>query len=236
MILRKWEDLPKDMQTEQVRKYYDILHSRKASLILKRVFDVVVSLALLLILSPIYLVLAIAIKIDSQGPVFFRQIRITQYGKRFRIHKFRSMAEGADKGNTVTLKNDIRITKIGGFIRKFRLDELCQLIDILQGNMTFVGTRPEVPKYVELYTPEMRATLLLPAGVTSETSIFFKNEDQLLSGIDNIDETYVKDILPIKMHFNLKAIEHYSFLYEMKIMFMTALAVLGKDYLGDSEK
>jgi len=230
MILRKWEDLPIDMQTEQVRKYYDILRDKKSALILKRVFDIVVSLVLLLILSPICLILAVAIKIDSNGPVFFRQIRITQYGKRFRIHKFRSMTEGADKGDTVTLKNDSRITKIGGFIRKYRLDELCQLIDILQGNMTFVGTRPEVLKYVDLYTPEMRATLLLPAGVTSEASISFRNEDQLLSGADNVDEAYVNDVLPIKMHYNLKAIEHFSFIYEMKIMVMTAFAVLGKEY------
>lgn len=230
MILRKWADLPKDMQTEQVRKYYDILHGKKYALILKRVFDVVVSLVLLVILSPVYLILAIAIKIDSKGPVFFRQVRITQYNKQFRIHKFRSMTDGADKGNAVTSKNDSRITKIGGFIRKYRLDELCQLIDILQGNMTFVGTRPEVPKYVDLYNPEMRATLLLPAGVTSEASIFFKNEDQLLSEAENVDKTYVYDVLPIKMQYNLKAIEQFSFTHELKIMFMTVFTVLGNDY------
>ncbi len=233
MILRKWEDLPKDMQTEQVRVYYDILRSKIVELILKRVFDVLISLILLLILAPVCLILAIAIKIDSKGPVFFRQIRITQYGKRFRIHKFRSMVEGSDKGNTVTLENDCRITKIGIFIRKYRLDELCQLIDVLQGNMTFVGTRPEVQKYVDFYNPEMRATLLLPAGVTSEASIFFKNEDQLLSEAKNVDETYLKDILPIKMHYNLQAIKHFSFLYEMKIIFMTVFAVLGKEYKSD---
>lgn len=230
MILRKWENLPIEMQTEQVRKYYDILCGKKCALFSKRIFDVLVSVILLICLSPIYLIIAIAIKLDSRGPVFFRQTRVTQYGKRFRIHKFRSMREGADKGDAVTSKNDSRITRVGAFIRKYRLDELSQLIDILQGNMTFVGTRPEVLKYVELYTPEMRATLLLPAGVTSEASIFFKNEDQLLSEVQNVDRTYANDVLPIKMHYNLKAIEHFSLILEMRIMIMTVLAVLGKDF------
>lgn len=230
MILHKWEELPKDMQTEQVRKYYDSLRDKKCALIFKRVFDIVLSMVLLLILAPVYLILAIAIKLDSKGPVLFRQIRITKYGKQFRIHKFRSMTDGADKGNAITAKNDSRITRVGGYIRKYRLDELSQLVDILQGNMTFVGTRPEVPKYVALYTPEMRATLLLPAGVTSKASIFFKNEDQLLSGAVNVDETYVNEVLPIKMRYNLKAVEHFSVTHEMKIMIMTVLAVLGKDF------
>ena len=172
MRLKKWEDLPEFMQTEEVRKYYDILKKKKVSLFFKRVFDIVCSLIMLIVLSPMFLVLAIAIKIDSKGPVFYRQVRVTQYGKAFRIFKFRTMVRNADKiGTQVTTQGDARITRVGNLIRKCRLDEICQLIDVFRGTMTFVGTRPEVPKYVERYTAEMAATLLLPAGVTNETSI-----------------------------------------------------------------
>ena len=158
MKLIKWEKLPPEMQTDSVRRYYDILAKRKGGLLLNRIFDIVCSLILLLILLPVFLILAIAIKIDSRGPVFYRQERITQYGKKFRIHKFRTMVQNADKGSQVTTNNDSRITRMGKIIRKCRLDEISQLIDVLQGTMTFVGTRPEVPKYVEHYTPEMLAT------------------------------------------------------------------------------
>ena len=175
MRLCKWEKLPENMQNEEVRKYYDVLKKKRCSLFFKRIFDIFVSLILLIVFSPLFLVLAIAIKIDSKGPVFYRQVRVTQYGKQFKIHKFRSMVQDADKGSLVTVNNDARVTKVGKFIRKCRLDEFSQLIDVLQGNMTFVGTRPEVPKYVSAYTSEMLATLLLPAGITSEASIYFKD-------------------------------------------------------------
>lgn len=231
MNLLKWEDLPDQLRTEAVRPYYDILKKKQGSLLVKRVFDIVVSALMLVIISPVFLILAIAIKLDSPGPVFYRQERVTQYGKRFRIFKFRTMVSNADKiGTQVTVGNDSRITRVGKLIRKCRLDEVSQLIDIFRGTMTFVGTRPEVPKYVAAYTPEMMATLLLPAGVTSLASIMYKDEDQLLSGAADVDKTYVEEVLPGKMRYNLKAIETFSFWGDIKIMVMTALAVLGKEY------
>ena len=233
MLIRKWKKLPADMQTAQVRKYYEILRKKNVSLFFKRVFDVVVSAIMLVILSPLFLILAIAIKIDSRGPVFYRQERVTQYGKRFRIFKFRSMVENADKGSQVTVDHDLRITRVGKLIRKCRLDEISQLIDVFRGTMTFVGTRPEVPKYVERYTPEMKATLLLPAGVTSLASIYYKDEAELLDGAEDTDKVYVDRILPAKMYYNLKAIERFGFWRDIKTMFMTVFAVLGKEYNGD---
>ena len=231
MRLIKWEKLPSEMQTEEVRKYYDVLKKKKFALFCKRAFDVFVSLLLLVILSPLFLILAIAIKIDSKGPVFYRQERITQYGKRFRIFKFRTMVQNADKiGSQVTVNNDSRITRVGKFIRRCRLDEICQLIDVLRGTLTFVGTRPEVLKYVEKYTPEMMATLLLPAGVTSMASIKYKDEDKLLDGAEDVDKTYVEEVLPGKMKYNLQALENFGFWKDIGIMFMTVFAVLGKDY------
>lgn len=208
MLLRKWKDIPEFMKNEEVRKYYDILNKKRFSLILKRFFDIVMSMILLLILSPIFLVLAIWIKIDSQGPVFYRQERVTQYGKIFRIFKFRTMISNADQiGALVTTQNDTRITKVGEKIRKCRLDEIPQLINILIGDMSFVGTRPEVRKYVDAYTDEMKATLLLPAGVTSSASISYRDEDEVISKyVDNkhsIDDVYIEKILPEKMKYNL---------------------------------
>ena len=236
MILKKWEDLPDQLRTDAVRPYYDVLKKKQGSLVAKRLFDVVVSAVMLLILAPVFLILAVAIKLDSPGPVFYRQVRVTQYGKQFRIFKFRSMVNNADKiGTQVTVGNDSRITRMGKLIRKCRLDELCQLIDIFRGTMTFVGTRPEVPKYVAAYTPEMMATLLLPAGVTSLASIMYKDEDQLLSGAEDVDKTYIESVLPGKMKYNLRAIEEFSFWGDIRIMFMTVFAVLGKDYRTEKE-
>lgn len=230
MYLCKWEELPKEYQISELRRYYEILSRRKHSLVLKRMFDIVVSLLMLLILSPVFFFLAIAIKIDSKGPVFYRQMRITQYGKIFRIHKFRSMITGADRGSLVTVGADSRITRVGRLIRKYRLDEISQLIDILEGTMTFVGTRPEVPKYVESYTPEMLATLLLPAGVTSFASIMYKDEAELLEQSSDPDRAYIEKVLPEKMKYNLYGIKNFSFFGDIKIMFMTFLAVCGKEY------
>lgn len=225
MILRKWEDLPSSMQKPEVREYYDILKKKKGQLILKRVFDAVVSFLLLVILSPLFLVLAIAIKLDSKGPVFYRQTRVTQYGEEFRIFKFRSMVTDADKGSLLTTGGDSRITKTGRFIRKYKLDELSQLIDVLRGKMTFVGTRPEVPKYVEKYTPEMMATLLLPAGITSEASVYYKDENELLDAAEDVEKTYLEVVLPDKMKYNLAAIRSFSFIDDIKVMILTVLAV-----------
>ncbi|NCU27608.1 sugar transferase [Candidatus Nomurabacteria bacterium] len=230
-MMRKWEDLPKELQLNEVRPYYDILKKKQVSFFFKRVFDIVVSLLMLIILSPVFLILSVAIKVDSKGPVFYRQTRVTQYCKEFKIHKFRSMCDGADKkGTLVTVSGDSRVTKVGKFIRKCRLDEVSQLIDVLQGNMSFVGTRPEVPKYVAAYTPEMMATLLLPAGITSEASIRYKDEDGLLDAAEDVDRVYIEEVLPAKMKWNLESIERFKFFREILTMIRTVFAVLGKDY------
>lgn len=231
MRLIKWEKLPVEMQTEEVRKYYDILKNKKAGLFFKRLFDIFVSGLMLIILSPVFLILTVAIKIDSKGPVFYRQLRVTQYGKKFRIFKFRTMVNNADKiGTHVTVNNDSRITKVGQFIRKCRLDEVSQLIDVFRGTMTFVGTRPEAVKYVDAYTPEMMATLLLPAGVTSMASIYYKDEAELLDKAEDAEKSYVEEVLPVKMKYNLREIEKFGFWRDIKVMFMTVFAVLGKEY------
>lgn len=230
MRMISWEKLPPQMQTEAVKPYYEILQKKQISLIFKRLFDIVVSLIMLLILSPVFLVLAIAIKLDSKGPVFYRQVRVTQYGKEFRIFKFRTMVNNADKiGSQVTVGGDSRITRVGKVIRECRLDEIGQLLNILGGSMTFVGTRPEVPKYVEKYTSEMWATLLLPAGVTSEASIRYKDEAALLDAAEDVDATYIQDVLPGKMKYNLRSIQEYSFFKDIETMFQTVFAVVEKD-------
>lgn len=230
MRMISWEKLPPQMQTEAVKPYYEILQKKQIGLIFKRSFDIVVSLIMLLILSPVFLVLAIAIKLDSKGPVFYRQVRVTQYGKEFRIFKFRTMVNNADKiGSQVTVGGDSRITRVGKVIRECRLDEIGQLLNILGGSMTFVGTRPEVPKYVEKYTPEMWATLLLPAGVTSEASIRYKDEAALLDAAEDVDTTYIQDVLPGKMKYNLRSIQEYSFFKDIETMFQTVFAVVEKN-------
>lgn len=230
MRLVKWEALPETMQTPQVREYYDILAKKRGSLLCKRMFDIGVSAVMLVLLSPVFLVLAVVIKLDSPGPVFYRQVRLTQYGKPFRIFKFRTMVQGADKGSQVTVGGDSRITRVGKVIRKCRLDEIGQLLDVFRGTMTFVGTRPEVPKYAASYTPEMLATFLLPAGVTSLTSIYYKDEERLLNGAEDSDRVYVEKILPGKMRYNLEGIRSFGFFKDIKIMGMTFLAMLGKEY------
>ncbi len=234
MKIVKWEQLPTEMQTEEVRRYYDILKNKKVGLFFKRAFDLVASVLVLAVIWPVYLILAVAIKIDSPGPVFYRQERVTQYGKKFRIHKFRTMVQNADKGSQVTVNNDNRITRVGKIIRNCRLDEIAQLIDVIQGTVTLVGVRPESPKFVAEYTDEMMATLLLPAGVTSLASIYYKDEAKLLDGVGDTDKVYVEKILPEKMYYNLKGIEQFSFWGDIKIMFMTVFAVLGKEYVPDN--
>ena len=229
--MKKWNDMPEFMKCDEVKKYYDILQTRKLSLIFKRIFDFIVALILLIILFIPMIIIAIMIKIDSEGPVFYRQERVTRYGKRFKIHKFRTMVNNADRtGTSVTTKNDNRITDVGSKLRNLRLDELPQLIDVLQGNMSFVGTRPEVIKYVKKYSNEMNATLLMLAGITSETSIRYKDESKLLCKAENADIVYVREILPEKMKYNLQSIKNFNFIEDLKTLFRTVLAVLGKDY------
>lgn len=231
MLLRKWEELPENMRNESVRPYYDALKRRTGSLVLKRIFDIVVSFLLLIVVSPFLLLIALAVKVDSRGPVFFRQVRITTYGRQFRIWKFRTMVDHAEKmGTQVTTGHDARITRMGRLLRGCRLDELPQLINILTGDMSFVGTRPEVPKYVERYTDEMRATLLLPAGVTSEASIRYKDEAQLLNASDDVDKVYVEKVLHGKMEYNLDSLRDFSFMRDIRTMMRTVAAVLGKNY------
>lgn len=226
-MLREWNQLPEYMQTDAVRPYYDQLKKKEFSLFLKRIFDIVVSLVLIVLLSPLLLVLSILIVLDSEGGVFYRQERVTQYGRKFRIFKFRTMVADADKiGTQVTVSNDSRITRVGSVIRKYRLDEIPQLFNILLGDMSLVGTRPESTHYVKFYTPEMYATLLLPAGVTSEASIMYKDEDDLLDKADDVDKVYIEKVLPGKMKYNLESISNFSFIKEIGIMFKTVLAVM----------
>lgn len=229
-MLRKFNDLPKFMQNDDVKKYYDILHKKRFGLFIKRVFDIVVSLILLIVFSPLLLIISLLIKIDSKGPVFYRQSRITRYGKEFRIFKFRTMIVGADKkGSLVTLKDDDRITRVGNKIRKIRLDELPQLLNVFIGDMSFVGTRPEVKKYVDCYSDEMSATLLMAAGITSDASIMYKDEDKViekyLKNGEKVDDIYVKRILPEKMKYNLDYIKKFNVFRDLKICVNTVVKV-----------
>ena len=231
-MLKKWNDLPDYMRTPEVKPYYDVLKKKKFSLLCKRFFDFCVASFMVFVLFPVMLVIAALIKLDSKGPVFYRQERVTTYGKHFRIHKFRTMVSNADQiGSAVTVGQDRRITRMGQHLRDLRLDELPQLFDVLQGTMSFVGTRPEVVKYVERYKPMYYATLLLPAGITSEASIRYKDEADLLESAQDVDKVYVEQVLPGKMKWNLNSIERFSFPREILTMFRTVFAVLGKNLL-----
>ena len=219
------------MKNDSVAEYYQILKRKKISLVVKRVFDFLVALLMLIVISPILLILSILIKIDSDGPVFYRQERVTTGSKTFRIFKFRTMVVNADKmGSLVTVGNDSRITRVGEKIRKCRLDELPQLLNIITGDMSFVGTRPEVRKYVDCYSDEMLATLLMPAGVTSLASITYKDENEIMeeriSKGESADEAYVNHVLPEKMKYNLEYLKKFSFFGDLKLMIYTVLAVL----------
>lgn len=230
-MLRKWDNLPKFMKCEEVRKYYDVLSRRKVGLFLKRTFDIIAATILLVILAIPMLIIAIMIKADSNGPVFYRQERVTAYGKKFKIHKFRTMVVNADQiGTAVTVDGDSRITKVGAKLRKCRIDEFPQLLDVISGNMSFVGTRPEAVKYVKQYSNEMYATLLLPAGITSEASIKYKDEAELLDRAEDVDKIYVEKILPEKMKYNLNSVSEFSIFGEIATMLRTVLSVMGKNH------
>ncbi len=215
------------MRNDDVKRYFDILDKRRGSLFFKRAFDIFVSFVMLALSSPLFAAIAVAIKLDSHGPVFFRQTRVTENMREFRIFKFRTMVDGADKkGPLVTVDADSRITKTGAWLRRTRLDEVPQLINVLIGDMTFVGTRPEVKKYVDAYNSEMNATLLMRAGVTSPASIAYKDEALLLKDAgERADEIYISEILPEKMKYNLEYIKNFSFFGDIKIMFGTVFAV-----------
>ncbi len=226
-MLPDWKDLPDEMKNDTVKKYYKSLAKKESALIIKRMFDVWMSVFLLVFLMPVILVMAVLIKLDSKGPVIFKQTRVTAGNKDFTIYKFRSMVNDAPKlGTSVTVASDMRITKVGQFMRKYRIDEIPQLVNVLKGEMTFVGTRPEVRKYVDAYTPAMMATLLLPAGITSEASIMYKKEDELLASAEDADQVYIQDILPEKMKYNLKSIRKFSLLNDLATMIKTVIAVI----------
>ncbi len=226
-MLRKWDKLPENMRTDAVRPYYEALERKKGSLLLKRAFDIAAAALMLVAASPLMLIVSAVVAIDSPGGVFYRQERVTQYGRRFRIFKFRTMVKNADRiGTQVTVSNDARITRAGAVLRKYRIDEVPQLLNILRGEMTLVGTRPESVQYVRQYTPEMMATLLLPAGVTSEASIRFKDEAELLEQADDADKVYVEDILPQKMRYNLESLRRFSLCGDLKTLFRTVAAVI----------
>lgn len=227
MILRKWNNIPELLKNDEVKQYYDILSKKKVSLFFKRVIDVFFSLLLLIILSPVLIIIALVVKLTSSGPVFYKQERVTSYGRIFKIIKFRSMVVNADKmGTLVTVSGDKRLTKIGRFLRKTRLDETPQLINILMGQMSFVGTRPEVSHYVQKYSNEMLATLLMPAGVTSLASIKFKDEEKVLNAASDVDSVYINEILPQKMKYNLEYIKKFNVFYDIKLMVQTVFEVI----------
>ena len=228
MLLVGWDHLPEFMKKDDVKKYYDILVTKKGSLVLKRIFDIVVSMFLIVLLSPVLLVVAVWIKLDSEGPVFYRQERITQYGRTFRIFKFRTMVVNADQvGSLITTHHDPRITKVGRKIRKCRLDEIPQLFNVLKGDMSFVGTRPEVEKYVSAYSDEMIATLLLPAGVTSLASLYYRDEDEIIAKyVDSehsVDEVYIEKILPEKMQYNLEYLKTFGICQDILLCLKTVV-------------
>ncbi len=233
MELRPWRLLPDEMRTREVRKYYNILMRHRMWLKMKRVLDVIVAGIMLAVLIIPMGIIAIAIRLDSPGPVFFRQARVTQYGRIFRIYKFRTMVDNASKlGAAVTVDNDSRITKVGAFLRKYRMDEFPQLFNILAGDMTLVGTRPEVPKYVKKYTKEMYATLLLPAGLTSRTSIAYKDEDKLLGEAvdeESADNIYLNEVLPAKMRYNLESMKHFGVKADASVLWDTFTSVVGSE-------
>ncbi len=229
-MLKKWEDLPDCMRIPEIRPYWEALNRKRGQLFLKKVFDLISAVLLLIILAIPMGIIAILIKLDSRGTVFYRQERVTSYGKRFRIHKFRTMVADADRiGSAITVCGDSRITKMGAKLRRMRLDEFPQIFDVLSGNMSFVGTRPEAVKYVMQYRPEYYATLLLPAGITSEASIRFKDEAVLIGEAEDVDKAYIERVLPDKMKWNLKGVMEFSLFREIATMFRTVFAMLRRN-------
>lgn len=227
MLLPDFDRLPPQMQSDEVKRYYDILSHKKADLFFKRLFDILFSAILIIILALPMAVIAVVVKCGSQGPVFFRQKRVTAGGRMFRIFKFRTMYVNNDSANSqVTSGSDSRITPVGHFLRKYRLDELPQLFNVICGDMSFVGTRPEVERYVAAYTPEMYATLLMPAGITSMTSIRYRHEEEILDKAEDVEKAYIEQILPEKMKYNLEYIEKFNFFYDFYVAILTAVKIV----------
>ena len=204
-----------------------VLEERKLQLILKRAMDVVISGGALLVLWPVLLLVALLIKIDDPGPVFYRQVRVGKDGKEFRIFKFRTMVVDADKkGLAITVGRDNRITRVGALLRKTKLDELAQLINVFVGDMSFVGPRPEVQKYVDLYTPYQRQVLLVRPGITDYASIAYRNENDMLAGAENPERMYIDVIMPDKIELNMKYLREISPIADIRLIFGTILAVI----------
>ncbi len=225
--MKAFDKLPPQFQNDEVKHYYDIISKKLFSLVFKRVTDIIFSIIILAVLIIPIAVIAVVVKATSKGPVFYRQDRVTAYGRIFKIFKFRTMVENADQiGTLVTTNGDIRVTKVGRFLRKYRLDELPQIFNVITGSMTFVGTRPEVQKYVDMYVPSYYATLLMPAGITSLASIMYKDEEKLLQNVEDTDKIYVETILPEKMKYNLMYLENFGFFSDIKLMFKTVKEVV----------
>ena len=209
------------------KKIDEILNRRKFQLIIKRGFDIVVSFIGLLILLPIFLIVAIIIKLDSKGSIFFRQIRVGKNGKEFKIFKFRTMVVDAEeKGMQITVDGDSRITKPGNFLRRSKIDELPQLINVLIGDMSFVGPRPEVPKYVAMYDENQRSILKIRPGITDIASIEYRDENSILAQSKNPEEAYINEIMPRKIELNFKYIENMSVIYDIKLIIETIFKVI----------
>ena len=226
-MLRKWEELPEFMRTPEVRPYWEILNKKRGQLVLKRIFDIAAALILLILLAIPMAVIAVLIRKDSEGPVFYRQVRIGRGGKPFRIFKFRSMVTDADKkGLAITVGRDSRITRVGAILRKTKLDELAQLLNVLAGQMSFVGPRPEVERYVRLYTPYQRQVLLVRPGITDYASIAYRNENDLLAGAEDPEKTYIEQIMPDKIELNMKYLREISPLADIRLILKTVAAVV----------
>ena len=213
--------------TNQTLDIENVLAQRRAQLALKRLMDIAVSGCALAVLWPVLLLIALAIKIDDPGPVFYRQVRVGRNGKTFRIFKFRTMVVDADKkGLSITVGRDSRITRMGAFLRKTKLDELAQLINVFVGEMSFVGPRPEVPKYVDLYTPYQRQVLLVRPGITDYASIAYRNENDLLAGCDDPEKMYIEKIMPDKIELNMKYLREISPIADIRLILSTIIAVI----------
>ena len=193
---------------------------------LKRIFDIISSLFGLILLSPFMIIIAILIKLDSKGPIFFKQVRVTKNGREFKIFKYRTMRVGSDKYSQITVGKDSRITKVGDFLRKYKLDEIPQLINVLIGDMSLVGPRPEVPKYVALYTEEQREILKVRAGITDYASIEFSNENDILANEADPEKAYIEKIMPKKIELNKKYLSEISVMTDIKIILLTIKKIL----------
>ena len=193
---------------------------------LKRIFDIISSLFGLILLSPFMIIIAILIKLDSKGPIFFKQVRVTKNGREFKIFKYRTMRVGSDKFSQITVGKDSRITKVGDFLRKYKLDEIPQLINVLIGDMSLVGPRPEVPKYVALYTEEQREILKVRAGITDYASIEFSNENDILANEADPEKAYIEKIMPRKIELNKEYLSEISVMTDIKIILLTIKKIL----------